>query len=132
MTAFVFEDADYSFPKSHYQVEGELGYAAVSAWEPDRYGDATMEVRPPSLCRRRKKRSADAGARFFLVVTRRLWRWREGQERMLWSMQAGSRLSDFALLRRASENLLRQKMELFSIPGAQNNPRNGVCGGDDP
>jgi len=31
MTAFVFEDADYVFPKSNYQVEGVLGYAALSA-----------------------------------------------------------------------------------------------------
>ncbi len=31
MTAFVFEDADYTFPKSRYQVQGVLGYPAVSA-----------------------------------------------------------------------------------------------------
>jgi hypothetical protein len=31
MTAFVFEDADYFFPKSKYQVQGVLGYPAVSA-----------------------------------------------------------------------------------------------------
>ena len=31
MTAFVFEDKDYYFPETHYQVEGELGYSAVEA-----------------------------------------------------------------------------------------------------
>ena len=31
MTAFVFEDADYYFPRSHYQVQGVLGYPALSA-----------------------------------------------------------------------------------------------------
>jgi hypothetical protein len=31
MTAFVFDDADYSFPRSGYQVEGVLGYPALAA-----------------------------------------------------------------------------------------------------
>lgn len=31
MTAFVYNDADYSFPQIHYQVQGVLGYPALSA-----------------------------------------------------------------------------------------------------
>ncbi|MGC9222816.1 MAG: aspartyl protease family protein [Terracidiphilus sp.] len=31
MTAFVFDNADYSFPRSGYQVEGVLGYPALAA-----------------------------------------------------------------------------------------------------
>jgi hypothetical protein len=31
MTAFVFDDADYRFPRSGYQVEGVLGYPALAA-----------------------------------------------------------------------------------------------------
>ncbi len=31
MTAFVYNDADYSFPQVHYQVQGVLGYPALSA-----------------------------------------------------------------------------------------------------
>ena len=31
MTAFVFEDADYQFKNSHYQVQGVLGYPALMA-----------------------------------------------------------------------------------------------------
>lgn len=31
MTAFVYEDADFFFPQTHYQVEGVLGYAALQA-----------------------------------------------------------------------------------------------------
>ncbi len=31
MTAFVYNDADYSFPQFHYQVQGVLGYPALSA-----------------------------------------------------------------------------------------------------
>ncbi len=30
MTAFVFDDADYFFPLTHYQVEGVLGYPALA------------------------------------------------------------------------------------------------------
>jgi len=31
MTAFVYDDADYSFPRSGYQVQGVLGYPALAA-----------------------------------------------------------------------------------------------------
>ena len=31
MTAFVYEDKDYFFPQTHYQVEGVLGYPAMAA-----------------------------------------------------------------------------------------------------
>jgi len=31
MTVFVYDDADYSFPHTHYQVQGVLGYAALAA-----------------------------------------------------------------------------------------------------
>jgi hypothetical protein len=31
MTAFVYNDADYAFPQLHYQVQGVLGYPALSA-----------------------------------------------------------------------------------------------------
>ena len=47
MTAFVFEDADYSFPKSRFQVEGVLGYPALSALGSITITDAaTVEVEP--------------------------------------------------------------------------------------
>jgi hypothetical protein len=47
MTAFVFEDADYTFKETHYRVQGVLGYPAVSAMASLSIKDnATIEVRP--------------------------------------------------------------------------------------
>jgi hypothetical protein len=47
MTAFVFEDADYFFPRSQYQVQGVLGYAALNALGSIKItSDATIEVHP--------------------------------------------------------------------------------------
>ena len=47
MTAFVFEDADYSFPGSKYRVQGVLGYAALQALGSLKVtADATIEVHP--------------------------------------------------------------------------------------
>jgi hypothetical protein len=47
MTAFVFEDADYTFQETHYKVQGVLGYPAVSAFGSLSIKDnATIEVRP--------------------------------------------------------------------------------------
>jgi hypothetical protein len=68
MTAFVFEDADYAFPRSRYQVEGVLGYAALSALGSLTItSDATVEVRPfkPPLASE-KEDPPMPGASFFL------------------------------------------------------------------
>jgi hypothetical protein len=47
VTAFVFEDADYFFPRSQYQVQGVLGYAALNALGSVTItSDATIEVHP--------------------------------------------------------------------------------------
>ena len=47
MTAFVYEDADYFFPRSRYQVQGVLGYAALQALGSVKItADATIEVHP--------------------------------------------------------------------------------------
>ncbi len=47
MTAFVFDDADYYFPRTGYQVQGVLGYAALQALGSVKItGDATIEVVP--------------------------------------------------------------------------------------
>ena len=47
MTAFVFDDADYSFPRSGYQVEGVLGYPALAAiGSLTVNADETIDVRP--------------------------------------------------------------------------------------
>jgi hypothetical protein len=126
MTAFVFEDADYSFPRSHYQVEGELGYAALSALGSLTItSDATIEVRPfkPPLASE-KEDPPMPGARFFLDGDQMIVELgSKGQERMFVVDASGqqtymtSRYYD-----EHAENFNGQKMELFSIPGAQNKP----------
>jgi predicted aspartyl protease len=126
MTAFVFEDADYSFPRSHYQVEGELGYAALSALGSLTItSDATIEVRPfkPPLAAE-KEDPPMPGARLFLDGDRMIVALGpKGRERMYAIDASGqqtyltSRYYD-----EHAENFTGQKMELFSIPGAQNKP----------
>ena len=126
MTAFVFEDADYSFPRSHFQVEGELGYAALSALGSLTItSDSTIEVRPfkPPLATE-KEDPPMPGARFFLDGDQMIVALGpKGLERM-YAVDAGgqhtyltSRYYD-----EHSENFAGKKMELFSIPGAQNKP----------
>jgi Aspartyl protease len=47
VTAFVFEDADYYFPHTRYQVEGVLGYAALEALGSVTFtSDANVMVQP--------------------------------------------------------------------------------------
>jgi hypothetical protein len=46
VTAFVYDDADYYFPHSGYQVEGVLGYPALAAMGSLTVGDNTIQVRP--------------------------------------------------------------------------------------
>ncbi len=126
MTAFVFEDADYSFPRSHYQVEGELGYAALSALGSLTItSDSTIEVRPfkPPLANE-KEDPPIPGARFFLDGDQMIVALGpKGQERMYVVDASGqqtymtSRYYD-----EHTENFAGQKMELFTIPGAQNKP----------
>jgi hypothetical protein len=68
MTAFVFEDADYSFAASHYQVQGVLGYAALSSLKSLTISDnATIELRPARQLQAQGKAAPNyEGARFFL------------------------------------------------------------------
>jgi hypothetical protein len=67
VTVFVFDDADYYFRSSGYQVEGVLGYPALAAIGSLTYSDNTIQVHPA------KETEADTisdrlttGARFFL------------------------------------------------------------------
>jgi hypothetical protein len=126
MTAFVFEDADYAFPRSHYQVAGELGYASLSALGSLTItSDATIEVRPfkPPVATE-KEDPPMPGARFFLDGDQMIVALGpKGQERMYAVDASGqqtyltSRYYD-----EHTENFAGDKMELFSIPGAQNKP----------
>ena len=68
MTAFVFEDTDYAFAGSHYQVQGVLGYAALSALNSLTITDnATVELHPARQIQTQEKPAPNyEGARFFL------------------------------------------------------------------
>lgn len=68
MTAFVFDDADYTFPQSQYQVQGVLGYPALSALSSLTFTDnATIELRPAHQAQTQSKAAPNYdGARFFL------------------------------------------------------------------
>jgi hypothetical protein len=46
VTAFVFDDSDYAFPGSGYQVEGVLGYPALAAMGRITISDNTIQVDP--------------------------------------------------------------------------------------
>jgi hypothetical protein len=126
MTAFVFEDADYAFPRSRYQVEGVLGYAALSALGSLTIkSDATIEVRPlkPALASEQEDPPMP-GASFFLDGDQMIVALGgPGQERMFQVDASGqqtyltSRYYD-----EHADNFNGQKMQLFSIPGAQNKP----------
>jgi len=126
MTAFVFEDADYSFPKSHYQVEGELGYPALSALGSLTVtADATIEIRPAKpMLATEKEDPPTPGARFFVDGDQTIVALgAQGQERMFAVDASGqqtyltSRYFD-----EHAEDFNHSKMALFSIPGAENKP----------
>jgi predicted aspartyl protease len=126
MTAFVFEDADYAFPRSQFQVEGLLGYPALSALGSLTVtSDATIEVRPfkPMLATE-KEDPPTAGARFYL----------DG-EQMIVALGAKGQESMFAVDASGQQTYLTSryydehmddfngmKMALFSIPGAETKP----------
>lgn len=126
MTAFVFEDADYAFPKSNYQVEGVLGYAALSALGSLTItADSTMEVRPfkPPLSSE-KEDPPMPGARFFLDGDQMIVALGPmGLERMFIIDASGqqtyltSRYYD-----EHNEDFIGMKLALFSVPGAENKP----------
>jgi hypothetical protein len=67
MTAFVYDDQDYFFPKTRYQVQGVLGYPALSALGSLTItADATIEVEPLQQLQPDKDDTRfTKGARFF-------------------------------------------------------------------
>lgn len=77
MTVFVFNDADYQFPHTQYQVEGVLGYPALAALGSVTVNDEdTVQVRPAKeLDAGEASDLLTAGAPFFLMAIRSSWRW---------------------------------------------------------
>ena len=140
MTVFVFDDADYYFPKTKYQVEGVLGYPALAALGSLTVtSDSTIEVRPAKqILPAEKDDLLTDGAPFFLdgdQVIVSLTRKRNpgdpvlpadpkaGDERMFVVDAAGQQT--YLTARYYDEHtseFVDQKMELFSLPGAEQLP----------
>ena len=126
MTVFVFEDADYAFPRSKYQVEGVLGFPALQAIGSITITDAsTIEVRPAAQVAPPDKldRLTD-GARFFLDGDRVLVALgKPGDERMF-AVDAGGQQTYMTsrYFDEHTQDFAGQKMELFSVPGATDAP----------
>jgi hypothetical protein len=123
MTAFVFEDGDYAFPKSHYQVQGVLGYPALMALgSVTLSSNATLEIHPAREAGPDAKKDApENGARFYLdgdqVIVDLGTAGNEhmfivdaaGQQSYFTSRYYDEHMNDFA----------GQKAELFSVPSSQ-------------
>jgi hypothetical protein len=135
MTVFVFEDADYYYPESKYQVEGVLGYPALSAMGSVTItSNATVEVRPATqILPADKDDLLSGGARFFLDGDQVMVALskdsdlpaepKAGDERMFVVDAAGQQT--YLTARYYDEHIgdfAGQKMELFAIPGSQSLP----------
>jgi hypothetical protein len=120
MTALVFEDADYYFPASNYQVRGVLGYPAISA-----LGSLTVtansriEVQPGE-----KGERLTTGSRFFLDGDRVIAALgNSGDERMFAVDASGQQtyLTSRYYAEHADE-FAERKMELLTVPGSKDKP----------
>jgi len=125
VTAFVFEDADYAFPQSHYQVQGVLGYPALQALGSVTItADATIEVHSgkeadPKEADPKTESAALIGAHFFLDGDQIIVALGSvGNERMF-IVDAGGQQS-YLTSRYYDEHstaFAGQKTEMFSVPG---------------
>lgn len=66
VTAFVYDDQDYYFRLSGYQVEGVLGYPALAAIGSLTYSDNTIQIHPAKEIEADNSDLLTTGARFFL------------------------------------------------------------------
>jgi hypothetical protein len=120
MTAFVFEDADYYFPQSHYQVRGVLGYPAVSALGSLTVtADSKIEVQPGP-----KGERLTSGARFFLDGDRILAALGKAGDERMYVLDAGGQQTYLSSRYYAehSAEFTDKKMQLLNVPGTQSKP----------
>lgn len=120
MPVFIFEDRDYYFPHSNYQVRGVLGYPAVSALGSLTItAESNIEVQPGE-----KGERTSTGARFFLDGDRVIAALgKPGAERMFVVDASGQQtyLSS-RYYAEHTEDFAEKKMQLLSVPGAQKQP----------
>jgi hypothetical protein len=140
MTAFVFEDADYRFADSDYQVEGVLGLPALMAMGSVTItGNSTILVHPAlQIAVKEPKDQLKDGARFFLdgdqmvvalgkahdlIEGKPASATAPGDERM-YVIDAGSQQTYLTsrYFNEHASNFDGQKMALFSVPGSEDVP----------
>jgi hypothetical protein len=130
MTAFVFEDKDYSFPASKFTLQGVLGYPAVSALGSLTItANATVRVDPVQVHPAREPDAAKdaagqpasssmSGARFFLDGDQLIVALGPtGSERMFALDAAGEQSYLTSRYYEEHEHSFTGKPELFSVPG---------------
>jgi len=118
MTAFVFEDADYYFPQTQYQVRGVLGYPAVSALGSIAItAQSRIEVQPGERGER-----ITTGARFFLDGDQIIAALGKAGDERMYSIDASGQQTYLSSRYYAehTDDFANQKMQLAKFPGAQN------------
>jgi len=126
MTAFVFEDGDYYFPKTRHQVQGVLGYPALSPLGSMTITDEySLQLQP-----RTGKPTASPtapppqGTRFFFDGDQMIVALgKPGDERMA-GIDAGGQQTYMTsrYYEEHSGDFAGKKMELFELPGADTRP----------
>ena len=120
MTVFVFDDKDYYFPASNYQVRGVLGYPAVSALGSLTISfESNIEVHPGE-----KSERLTTGARFYLDGDRVIAALgKQGDERMF-TIDAGGQQTYLTsrYFGEHADEFASKKMQLLALPGTQNKP----------
>jgi hypothetical protein len=123
MTAFVFDDADYTFAQSRYKVQGVLGYPALSALSSLTVTDnATVEIRPARQIQTQEKAAPNYdGARFFLDGDQMIVALGLAPNEQMFAIDAAGQQTYFTS-RYFDEHAVEfagQKQELFTIPSAR-------------
>jgi hypothetical protein len=126
MTAFVFEDADYYFAQSKYQVQGVLGYPALAALGSITItADATAEVRPErQILPAAKDDRLTNGARFFLDGDQVIVALGKAGDERMFVVDAGGQQT-YLTSRYFDEHtpdFAGKRMELFTLPGSSLRP----------
>ena len=123
MTAFVFEDADYTFGQAKYQVQGVLGYPALSALRSLTISDnATVELHPMRQVQTQEKRAPNYdGARFFMDGDQIIVALGLAPNEQMFAIDAAGQQTYFSsrYFDEHSHQFAGQKAEPFTVPGAR-------------
>lgn len=126
VTAFVFEDADYAFPRSRYQVQGVLGYPALQALGSITVGsDATIAVQPrKELANSAANPQDETGAHFFLDGDQVIVALGQVGSEHMFAIDAAGQQSYFTsrYFDEHERDFAHQQMQPFTVPGSDSLP----------